>query len=151
MTLRELGAASRYVRGLGDWGWFITLTFTKDVTKEHARWALKRWIRAMARQVVHGHIKMAWGFEETSLDRLHIHLVLECLENPRLFRPRLGRAMWKLTSMSGGISHFRKSRADQPGPEYVVKDGDWDVVIVCARKPRCRRAGCSCVVAKNHW
>lgn len=151
MKLSALSSEAMFVRDLAPWGWFITLTFTEDVTREHSRWALRTWVRVIAREVVHGHVKIAWGFERTSWDRLHIHALLHCMENSRLFRPRLARAIWRATSKSAGITRFKKYRADEHGAEYVVKDGDWDAIVVCSRKPRCRRSRRPCVVAQNHW
>lgn len=151
MRLNARAAEARFVRDLAPWDWFITLTFNDDVSIEHARWALRAWVRVIARDVVHGHITIAWGFERTSWDRLHIHLVLHCMENRRLFRPRLARAIWRSGSKSAGITRFNRYRIEEHGAEYVVKDGEWDAIVVCSRKPRCRRPRRPCVVAQNHW
>lgn len=151
MKLSELSAAARFVRDLAPWGWFITLTFGEDVSVEHARWALRAWVRVIARDVVHGHVKIAFSLERTSWDRLHIHVLLHCLENPRLFRPRLARSIWRSRSKSAGITRFNRYRPEEHGAEYVVKEGEWDAVVVCSRKPRCRRPRRPCVVTTNHW
>lgn len=92
MKLSALSSDAGFVRDLAPWGWFITLTFAEDVTREHARWALRTWVRVIAREVVHGHVMMTWGIERTSWDRIHIHVLLHCIENAPLFRPRFARA-----------------------------------------------------------
>lgn len=151
MNLERLASAARFVRDLAPWRWFVTLTFHEDVTNDHARWALRSWLRIIARHVVHDHLTVAWGFERTSRDRLHIHLLLHCADNARLFRPRLARAIWRSTSKSAGVTRFNRYRSEEHGAEYVIKEGDWDATIVCSRKPRCRRPRRGCVIARNTW
>lgn len=151
MKLRVMAAEARFVRSLAPWDWFGTLTFTEDVTLGHATWALHAWLRKIAQEVVHAHVTVACGFERTSRDRLHIHLVLHSADDARVLRPRLARAIWRATSKSGGVTRFTKFRSEEQGAEYVVKDGHWDSAIVCSRKAKCRRPRRGCIKARTAW
>lgn len=143
--VRKVGVA--WLRSF-TWDWAWALTFEKYVPRDRARCALRQWLRVVARDIVGAHCRVAWVIERRRVGELfHIHLQLAPLEGATL-DVRAAERAWRACDAVAGYtrcSRYRRGEVDERSHEqYLGKAAEWDIAIVCDRRPRCRRRhGCS--------
>lgn len=125
------------------WGWWITLTFKRNISDGEAVEALHGWLRTLAKEIG-THIHSVYGLERQTRGVLHFHLVLGVSGSTgiRLTRDRL-RTAWTEQEARCGKSQIDEYRARGGATGYLSKEGDWNFRTGCPRQRACRKArGC---------
>jgi hypothetical protein len=138
-------AAGSFIHGIATWTTWATLTFGRPVSDSQADAALVRWLRAVAKQAAREHLRVVWGVEYQPGGYPHFHVLLAfppTVAHAAVQHRRLAQ-LWRQSDKATGFSHFRRFDPDQGAAWYVAVHAEWDVQLVCPRRPRCRRkAGC---------
>lgn len=140
-------AAGDFIAKYGQWRWWITVTFKRDVSRREADEALRVWLRWIAREHVQTHVRVAYCIEPTKTQRWHVHLLLDARDEymtdvpDRVLDPDEVRDQWRHLAKFGGFSKIVRYRSSGGAAHYITKHSDWNAGTVCTREARCRRKG----------
>jgi hypothetical protein len=136
---------TEFLREGNEWTWYVTPTFMGYVSSDHARQALRRWIRFLAKDLLGVHFKIAWVLERTRLGVWHAHALIAVPAGFHLDRDD-AVAAWFKADRSAGIIHIRRfDRERFPDADAVdyLANKDWNLTWACPRRAPCRRErGC---------
>ena len=143
-------AAGRFVHDLAEWRWWATLTFRHDIGVDRADRAFRRWLRAIARDVVRDHVTVAWATGPQRFGRPHFHVLLAWRWDSLVYDADLGEQLWRWVDHNAGHARVERYDRDEGAAWYQAAHAEWDVNLVCPRSPRCRRNG-PCLLAPGSW
>lgn len=143
-------AYGTFIRDIAAWDYWVTLTFTEDVSTAAANRTLRKWLRFIAKQMVNAHVPFASVAERQGRGTWHFHLLLSFPGSFHDFNPRAADKAWKKLHPLAGFTKIEQYDPEQAAAFYIAKDGEPDINIACPRHPCCRRES-GCVEAPGSW
>jgi hypothetical protein len=128
------------------WTWWVTLTFQRAVSAEHAETSFRLWAKRLARDLVGEHVRVAWALERAP--RSHVHALLAMPPEAELTRRAL-ESTWK-SDPTAGFTDIVRYDSDRGAAFYLAKKDGWRYDVACPRHRRCRRPK-GCLVARASW
>jgi len=123
----------RFIKGNGPWEWFVTLTFTDDISEKEARRLTRRWlarVRQGARTRAGRTVPFGWvmAVEYTTNARVHLHLLVKA-DGALTGLPRYRwQQRWESVGDKCGMARVdpARGRASPYLTKYIGKGGRLD-------------------------
>jgi hypothetical protein len=148
-ALRVQRAAGEFIAALAPWTWWCSLTFRGALSRDEAQATFKAWLRVVAREA-HEHVWAAWAHGLQAEGRPHFHCLL-AIRSDAFDESSATLAWWGVDPRAGG-TEIRRYRDDGGAAWYQTDPhhDEWDVLLACPRRPRCRRAA-GCLMGARFW
>lgn len=149
----------RFLSKAAPWEWFVSLTFTRDVSDATALRALREWRSTVAKDVYQGHARIGWVYAPQGRrvhETLHAHALIAGMEHEADLDN--GNAAELAASWPNGGVTVRPVQNATKAIDYMLDHTDleaadirsgWDLDVACDRRNRCRRT--RCILAPGPW
>lgn len=133
-----------FIRDVGPWTWWLTLTFAGPVTPGRAMDLLRAWTKALAREL-RAHVDLAWVLDNNG-GHWHIHALLGHPDALPVTASMLDHLWRSIVPGLTGHSKIGPYNNNKGAAFYIGKKTDrfdWSISVACPRRPQCRRKkGC---------